>query len=155
MTVGSSSPKQNCQDKCASPSCGGCLPVVNPTLDSSSPDVSDSVHTVNDDLNSSTVKAQVDPGSQATTCHEKSYLHDYRPINFEKLLRDAVGNLHAVVGEGYLKVSSSRSVDKNDMYSMIHCWHTPSMPVVVVSPGAMVKRHRKRYYAYSVVSNQK
>ena len=154
MNVGSSSSERKCQDHPVHHVCAGSLPVVNPTLDSSPPDVSDDVHTINSDLASSTVKAQVDPGSQATTCHEQRLLHDYQAIGFEKYLRDAGGNLHRVVGEGYLKVPSSRSEDKSDMYSMVHCWHTPSMPVVVISPGAIVKRHRKRYYAYSVFSNQ-
>eukprot|EP00957_Ditylum_brightwellii_P001240 97141-Ditylum_brightwellii.AAC.1 len=46
---------------------------------------------------------------------------------------------HKVIGEGYMKIPNGE-----DTYSDIHSWHTPTMPMTVISPGEVVY-HQKEF----------
>eukprot|EP00957_Ditylum_brightwellii_P069674 5291588-Ditylum_brightwellii.AAC.1 len=47
---------------------------------------------------------------------------------------------HKVIGKGYTKISNG-----DGTYSGIHSWHTPTIPMTVISPGEVVHQHKKLY----------
>ena len=92
------------------------------------------LHSINERISHSHITAQFDNGSDATTTCHRHILHDYKPINFKKSLTDAGKNVHECIGEGFIKIPTD-----NNGFKMIRSWHTPSMPVTILSPGDIVK----------------
>ena len=99
------------------------------------------------------VRAQIDCGAAVTTTNRATMIHQYRPINFRKYLRDAGGHLHQVVGEGYLKIRASAKENGPEDHVLIHCWYTPTLECTLLSPGELCNRQRKYYKAYEIGTN--
>ncbi len=106
------------------------------------------MHGINDSMHMSKIMAQFDNGSDATTSNEIGLLFEYKPLKFQKYLADAGGIRHQCIGEGLLKIPLG-----NDRFRMAHCWHTPSMPVTILSLGEMVKRNSNIYTGFSTMTN--
>jgi hypothetical protein len=102
------------------------------------------------DLTKSLICALVDSGSQGTTTNHQWLLHKYKKINFEKYLFDAGKKMaHKVIGKGYTKISNGDGI-----YSGIHSWHTPTIPMTVISPGEVVHQHKKLYKSNTIYCDE-
>eukprot|EP00957_Ditylum_brightwellii_P086724 6598625-Ditylum_brightwellii.AAC.1 len=53
---------------------------------------------------------------------------------------------HKVIGEGYMKIPNGEGT-----YSDIHSWHTPTMPMTVISPGEVMYRQDTSNFTAEIV----
>jgi hypothetical protein len=60
---------------------------------------------------------------------------------------------HCSLGFGYLKVVAHDDHGAPNRFSLLHCWYTPALRRTVFSPGATVKRHRKRFSGCTAYKN--
>jgi hypothetical protein len=98
-------------------------------------------------------RALIDTGAEASTTHLRHLLHKYETVPFEKYMSDAGNNRRRSIGFGYLKIVTNDDNGVPTRLSMVHCWHTPTLPHTVMSPGATVKRHRKRFTSCTAFKN--
>jgi hypothetical protein len=95
----------------------------------------------------------VDGGASGTTCHDASCLHDYKPLTRDNCFSDAGKKTHKSVGEGYLRVAVCIQGQATASHFMIHSYHTPTIPIVVLFPGRTVLRHSSWFNAHTVYTN--
>jgi hypothetical protein len=74
-------------------------------------------------------------------------------VAFEKYMADAGNMRHHSLGFGYLKAITNDDDGAPTLFSRVHCWYTPSLRHTVLSPGALVKRHRKRFSSCTTHTN--
>jgi hypothetical protein len=98
-------------------------------------------------------RALIDTGAEASTTHIKCLLHKFETIAFEIYMADAGDTRHRSLGYGYLKVVSNDDNGNPNLFSLVHCWYTPTMRHTVFSPGATVRRHRKRFTSCTAYKN--
>jgi hypothetical protein len=68
-------------------------------------------------------------------------------------MADAGDTRHRSLGFGYLKVVTNDDNGAPNCFSLVHCWYTPTLRHTVFSPGATVKRHRKRFSGCTAYKN--
>eukprot|EP00957_Ditylum_brightwellii_P056158 4257199-Ditylum_brightwellii.AAC.1 len=56
---------------------------------------------------------------------------------------------HKVIGDGYIKIPND-----DGTYSEIHSWHTPTMPMPVISSGEVVHHHKKLYKSNTIYCDE-
>jgi hypothetical protein len=95
----------------------------------------------------------VDGGTEGTTYHDASCLHEYKPLTRDNFFSDAGKKTHKSVGEGYLRVAVCIPGQTTASHFMIHSYHTPTIPIIVLSPGRTVLRHPSRFDAHTVYTN--
>jgi hypothetical protein len=95
----------------------------------------------------------VDGGAAGTTCHDKTCLHEYKVLSRYKYFNDAGKTTHRAIGEGYLCLEVCMKGEKRPSHFMVHSYHTPTIPITVLSPGRTVLRHPKRFDAHTVYTN--
>jgi hypothetical protein len=87
---------------------------------------------------------QIDNGSQATTTANHALLWCYRSYTGNYTLRDAGNNVHHPIGVGYLKIPTT------DGYHFVACFHTPSIPSTIISPGHLYRHQRCTGYLIDI-----
>jgi hypothetical protein len=95
----------------------------------------------------------VDGGAAGTTFHDASCLHDYKVFTRDNFFNDAGKKTHRSVGEGYLRVAVCVKGQTVPSHFMIHSYHTPTIPITVLSPGRTVLRHYSHLDAHIVYTN--
>ena len=94
-------------------------------------------------------RAHVDGGSMASTTSRKDLLFAYRPFCAPSsvVLSVADKTPHRSIGVGYLKIPA----DLGAPPQLVPCYHTPTLPVTIVSPNAMTAHLRCQ--GYTSISN--
>jgi hypothetical protein len=82
----------------------------------------------------------VDGGAAGSTNYDRSKLHGYKALTVHKAFHDAGKRSHTSAGEGYIWLACGTSAEASNTYVNIHCFHTPTLPVTVLSPGRFVAR---------------
>jgi hypothetical protein len=95
----------------------------------------------------------VDGGAEGTTYHDATCLHDYKVLTRDKYFNDAGKKTHRSVGEGYMRVAVCIKGQTTPSHFMVHSYHTPTIPITVLSPGRTVLRHSSRFDAHTVYMN--
>jgi hypothetical protein len=98
-------------------------------------------------------RAIIDTGAKASTTHVKCLLHKFEKIPFENYMADAVNTRHRSLGYGYLKIVTNDNDGTPTRFSLVHCWYTPTLRHTFFSPGANVRRHRKRFTSCTTCTN--
>jgi hypothetical protein len=97
----------------------------------------------------------VDGCAAGSTTDDRSKLHGYKAITVHKAFHDAGKRSHASAGEGYMRLACGTSAEASNKYVIIHCFHTPTLPVTVLSPGRFVARHESKYEAQTIYTNHR
>jgi hypothetical protein len=94
-------------------------------------------------------------GAAGSTTNVKEYLHKYKRLTSRKVFYDAGKRAHASVGQGYVKLVCGSNVASASTHIYIHCFHTTSLPVTVLSPGLFVICQCKIYEACIIYANHR
>jgi hypothetical protein len=94
-------------------------------------------------------------GAAGSTTYMKGYLHGYKRLTSRKVFYDARKRAHVSVGECYMKLLCRLNSTSVDTHIFIQCYHTPTLPVAVLSPGRFVIHHGSKYEAYTVYVNHR
>jgi hypothetical protein len=92
----------------------------------------------------------VDGDAEVTTCHDATYLHEYKLLTWDKFFNDAGKKTHRSVGEGSLRVAVYIKGQTTPSHFMDHSYHTPTIPSTVLSPGHNVLHHSSWFDAHTV-----
>jgi Reverse transcriptase (RNA-dependent DNA polymerase) len=87
---------------------------------------------------------QIDNGSQATTTANHELLWCYQPYTGNYTLRDAGNHVHHPIGVGYLKIPTTTG------HHFVACFHTPSIPSTIISPGHLYRHQRCTGYLLDI-----
>jgi hypothetical protein len=87
---------------------------------------------------------QIDNGSQATTTANQDLLWCYQTYAGNYTLRDAGNNVHHPIGVGYLKIPT------NGGHHFVACFHTPSIPSTIISPGHLYRHQHCTGYLLDI-----
>jgi Reverse transcriptase (RNA-dependent DNA polymerase) len=87
---------------------------------------------------------QIDNGSQATTTAHHALLWCYQPYTGNYTLRDAGNHVHHPIGIGYLKIPTING------HHFVACFHTPSIPSTIISPGHLYRHQRCTGYLMDI-----
>jgi hypothetical protein len=97
----------------------------------------------------------VDCGAAGSTTNDRSKLNGYKLLTIHKAFHDAGKCLHIRASEGYMRLAWGTSAEVSNKYVNIHCRHTPTLPVTVLSPGRSVTRHESKYEAHTIYANHR
>jgi hypothetical protein len=99
----------------------------------------------------------VDGGAAGSTTDDQSKLHGYKALTVHNAFHDAGKRSHtsAGEGEGYMRLACGTSAEASNKYVNIHCFHTPTLPVIVLSPGRFVAHHESKYEAHTIYTNHR
>jgi hypothetical protein len=110
---------------------------------------------IQDRGDSDTFTVLIDGGAAGSTTDDRSKLHGYKTLTMHKAFHDAGKRSHISAGEGYMRLACGTSAEVSNKYVNIHCYHTPTLPVTVLSPGRFVTRHESQYEAQTIYANHR
>jgi hypothetical protein len=86
-------------------------------------------------------------------CLDKTCLHDYKVLSRDNFFNNVGKTTHRAIGEGYLCLAVCTKGDAQPSHFMVHSYHTPTIPITILSPGRTVLWHSTLFGTHTVYTN--